>query len=335
MAESAIERLEPLTPLALVLYGAALVTVYGAPVWLWAVLAMVFIFSVVDILLGISLKPEALHPRAIVTLCAGAVCFWASGGPSSPFFVWLLVCVCIYPLLLSRFAGSVYVLSAVVVCVIGQWLTSMPAPALELLTRCGLLSFLGLLMHALGVRLKSFEHFQNLANIDSLTQVSTRRRFFECAERDFQRCASRGHRITVMVFDLDAFKEINDNYGHSVGDEVLRRFGKCLRRYARPTDIVGRLGGDEFAMILPGSGLRGASDLQRRLSIRLTQESVDLGRGDSVPIKTSAGVATMDEFTQNLEELMELADRDLYRQKLAGNRRIGKMSRKILKPKAA
>lgn len=335
IAETAIERLEPLTPLALILHGSALITVYSGPSWLWFVLAVVLVFSVFDILLGSSTASIAVVRRAIVVLTAGSLCFWASGGASGPFFVWLLVCVCIYPLLLARFAGSVYVLSAVMVCLLSQLLTTPASPALEMLTRCGLLCFLGLLMHALGVRLNSFEHFQNLANIDSLTQVSTRRRFFECAERDFSHCYERGYRLTVMVFDLDCFKEINDNHGHSVGDELLRRFGACLRHYARQSDVVGRLGGDEFAMILPNTGLRGANDLLRRLNVRLTEQSVRLGDGESVCIKTSAGLASMSADTQNLEDLMELADRDLYRQKLAGNRRVGCVSKKMIKPKAA
>jgi len=335
MAETAIERLEPLTPLALLLHGAVLIAAYGAPAWLWGVLAALLGFSLYDLIVSSRAKAESVRRRAIVVMAAGSICFWASGGSSSPFYVWLLICVCVYPLLLLRFPGMVYVLASVIVCLIGQWVSATPLPALELLTQCGLLCFIGFLMHALGVRLKSFEHFQNLANIDSLTQVATRRRFFERAERDFTICAARAQRITVMVFDLDCFKEINDNYGHSVGDELLRRFGKSLRRYARRSDVVGRLGGDEFALFMPNTGLRGANDLLRRLRIRLVQEAVRTGDGDSVSIKTSAGISTMSADIRNLEELMELADRDLYRQKLAGNQRVGMVSRKILKPRAA
>jgi len=334
MAETAIERLEPLTPLALLLHGSVLITAYGAPAWLWAVLAVLLVFSLYDLAIASRAGADSVRVRAIVVMVAGSICFWSSGGSSSPFFVWLLVCVCVYPLLLLRFPGMVYVLSSVIVCLVGQWVAAQPLPALELLAQCGLLCFIGFLMHALGVRLKSFEHFQNLANIDSLTQVATRRRFFERAECDYAYCASRAQRITVMVFDLDCFKEINDNYGHGVGDELLRRFGKSLRRYARRSDVVGRLGGDEFAVFLPNTGLRGANDLLRRLRIRLVQEAVRTGDGDLVSIKTSVGVSTMNASIRNLEELMELADRDLYRQKLAGNQRVGMVSRKILKPKA-
>jgi diguanylate cyclase (GGDEF)-like protein/PAS domain S-box-containing protein len=112
-----------------------------------------------------------------------------------------------------------------------------------------------------------------LATTDVLTQSSNRRHFFECARSEFEQARQFGSPLAFLLLDLDDFKKINDQYGHQVGDEVLRRLAHCGSHALRRGDLFGRIGGEEFAALFPGC----EQDVALQIAERLQRE-VPLGR---------------------------------------------------------
>jgi diguanylate cyclase (GGDEF)-like protein len=96
------------------------------------------------------------------------------------------------------------------------------------------------------------------ANADPLTGIANRSAFMESAGRVMERCRRDSMPVSVMMFDLDRFKSVNDSHGHAVGDAVIRKFCELTAAALRPTDVFGRMGGEEFAVVLPGSGIEAA-----------------------------------------------------------------------------
>jgi diguanylate cyclase (GGDEF)-like protein len=162
--------------------------------------------------------------------------------------------------------------------------------------------------------------YKNAARLDALTGVSNRRAFLERAERVLRRCHEDGSPCSVVVFDLDHFKQINDTYGHRTGDQVLRTFADAARAALRPNDLLGRHGGEEFAVVLPGVAAEAAYVIADR--IRHAFATMTMGSDGALGNATvSAGVATAAPDS-SLEAAMEMADRALYRAKRLGRNRV-------------
>ncbi len=123
-----------------------------------------------------------------------------------------------------------------------------------------------------------------LASTDALTGILNRRKFMEFAKTEFSRFRRYGTPLTLVMVDLDHFKEINDNFGHSVGDEFLKEFARIVMKDKRETDLFGRLGGEEFGLLLPESSL----ELAYKVSERLRQhcEEICIGKVPRVGFKT-------------------------------------------------
>ena len=158
------------------------------------------------------------------------------------------------------------------------------------------------------------------ATIDSLTGVATRRAFLEAAEQMLQQSLHHDTAMSLVVFDLDTFKSINDTHGHAVGDLALREFGTATRRTLRSTDLIGRLGGEEFAVALPGSSAGAAFVVAERIRIAFADACRTLNdRALNAPV--SAGVTTAHPAS-TLDTLIAAADRALYRAKADGRNRV-------------
>jgi diguanylate cyclase (GGDEF)-like protein len=158
------------------------------------------------------------------------------------------------------------------------------------------------------------------ASTDALTGIANRRGFLDEAERLIRRQAWKNQPVTVLMFDLDHFKSINDRFGHAVGDEALRLFARTAIVTLRSTDVIGRLGGEEFAAILPGDLAVAASAAER---VRSAFEAA--GReiaGLSIGVTVSIGAATAYELPCDLLALLVRADSALYRAKQAGRNRF-------------
>lgn len=163
------------------------------------------------------------------------------------------------------------------------------------------------------------ERLTELAATDDLTGLLARR-FLESHLRGLTAAAERhGRPLSVVMIDLDNFKEINDTHGHPVGDVVLRAAVNRLRSRLRQEDLLGRWGGDELILVLPDVGLRGALTAAEALrrAIAETEVTVD---GQRIPITVSAGAAAWSGETA--DELIERADAALYEAKAAGRNRV-------------
>jgi diguanylate cyclase (GGDEF)-like protein len=156
---------------------------------------------------------------------------------------------------------------------------------------------------------------------DELTQLANRRRFTETLSLEVRRAERFGDPLTLVLADLDDFKQVNDRHGHQVGDEVLRRFAEVLRENMRDFDLPVRFGGEEFAVLLPGTGIEGGEQLARRLSAALTALRMPETGGDRPPVTASFGVASFPE-APTASELLTTADQALYQAKAEGKNRV-------------
>jgi diguanylate cyclase (GGDEF)-like protein len=143
---------------------------------------------------------------------------------------------------------------------------------------------------------------QTLALTDELTGIPNRRALFRAATE----ILGRRQKLSVVLFDLDHFKEINDKFGHLEGDRILTQVAKMLTSNTRADDIIGRYGGDEFLLLLPDTGVKEAREIAQRL--RHTA---------NLPVKMSCGVATASSPHDTLPDLITACDERLYRNKQA------------------
>ena len=157
------------------------------------------------------------------------------------------------------------------------------------------------------------------ASVDPLTGLLNRRGFSEATSRMIEREAKAGRPVTVMIFDIDHFKSVNDRFGHATGDDVLQVFANVVAASLRITDLVGRVGGEEFAALLPCSMDEALLAAER---VREAFETSGVAI-DDVPLETtvSIGVAGGPANTE-LEVLMASADTALYQAKRGGRNRV-------------
>jgi diguanylate cyclase (GGDEF)-like protein/PAS domain S-box-containing protein len=159
------------------------------------------------------------------------------------------------------------------------------------------------------------------ANFDALTGLSNRHHFWTGLQSVLRR-ASIDHSVTALcLFDVDHFKDINDRFGHAAGDEVLEAIGNIVRAELRSTDIAGRLGGDEFCFALPRTDSNECARVAERVRDRLGTLAFGMNAETPFSVTATFGVAES-EPDVNAKELMEAADRALYRAKSAGRNRV-------------
>ena len=159
-----------------------------------------------------------------------------------------------------------------------------------------------------------------LATTDSLTGLLNRRRFLEAGDAELDRAGRFGHPASLIMFDVDHFKTVNDTLGHAVGDMVLSALARAAGETLRGVDILGRIGGEEFVALLPETGIEDALYAAERL--RATVESMEIVAGKTpLSVTISLGVAQW-EGAENLEGLLGRADAALYRAKETGRNRV-------------
>jgi diguanylate cyclase (GGDEF)-like protein len=158
---------------------------------------------------------------------------------------------------------------------------------------------------------------QQNARTDELTGINNRRHFFALARQAFTAGARYRHPLSTVLLDLDHFKEINDRWGHQVGDDVLKHVANILRRHLRGADILGRFGGEEFIVLLPQSTADQSRAVAERIRDEIEAVSLDTPKG-CIALTVSAGVADTAQGGYDIERLIGLADQALYAAKQAG-----------------
>lgn len=167
---------------------------------------------------------------------------------------------------------------------------------------------------------KQYErHLEYLVNHDSLTGLLSRRRFLQDLDQEVERARRYGTYGSLLLIDLDRFKEINDTFGHRAGDDVLTVVGRLLRKRLRQTDLVARLGGDEFAVLAPQTGAVEAQRVAAAVLDTLWNGPFETS-GRRVRIGASIGIAPINQESPNAETVLARADQAMYRAKAAGGR---------------
>lgn len=170
-------------------------------------------------------------------------------------------------------------------------------------------------------RIKLYHEIERTAITDSLTELHTRRYAMERFREELKRSQARGMKLSFIMLDVDHFKNFNDQYGHLMGDQILREVGNLIREHIREIDIAGRFGGEEFCVILPDTDRAGARYAAERIH-RAVGSSVIRAYDAEVKITVSLGASTSPEDGTRMEGLIDKADWALYRAKQDGRNRI-------------
>ncbi len=165
------------------------------------------------------------------------------------------------------------------------------------------------------------EKLQKLANTDSLTGLFNRRVFLERLKQESERIVRLGGFATLLMLDLDFFKQINDTYGHATGDEALRQFSKIVRNHSRSIDVPARLGGEEFAILLPSTNQHDAEVVAERLCQEVSEIAIEHSKG-IVKMTVSIGGALISADNSDGELALSHADNALYHAKKTGRNKI-------------
>lgn len=158
---------------------------------------------------------------------------------------------------------------------------------------------------------------EQLAVTEPLTDLLNRRGFFLEAEKIYARSGYPPYALAVLMIDIDHFKNVNDLYGHQVGDAVLRELATRIRENLRPTDVVARYGGEEFVALIPRTTPDTLREIAYRLNVAISERPVECN-GINVYVTISVGGAMMTAETQSLDELLTQADHAMYQAKAAG-----------------
>jgi two-component system, cell cycle response regulator len=163
------------------------------------------------------------------------------------------------------------------------------------------------------------EQVSRQATVDGLTGAANRRMLETRLAQEIARTVQEGGELSLLMLDVDHFKQVNDQYGHGTGDNVLRHLGAVATRLCRPQDLVARYGGEEFALLLPRTGAAAAWTIAERVRTQLAAAP-----GSPVPVTVSIGIGTLPAAGNTAEELFHAADTALYQAKRTGrNRTVG------------
>ena len=163
-----------------------------------------------------------------------------------------------------------------------------------------------------------FQKLQQQSITDGLTGIKTRRFFWESLTSEWKRAARSGRPFSVVLMDLDKFKEVNDSFGHLEGDLVLARVGRLLEQKCRQSNVVARYGGDEFIILMPETGVEQAQSLAERLRLWLSTDPML----QEHQITGSFGVASYPVHGSSVEDIIRVADSGMYVSKHAGGDRV-------------
>lgn len=183
-----------------------------------------------------------------------------------------------------------------------------------------LLSIVGGNLSLIAEKISLFQEARHLAETDALTGLYNVRHFYEALEAEISRTERYSTTFSVLMFDIDDFKAINDAHGHQAGDEVLRLTGAIMKNAARKTDLIARYGGEEFMALLPNTNRDDALTLAARIKEAVESEQFLGSKG--VRITLSGGIATYPYDARDASGLLNAADKAMYEAKAAGKKKI-------------
>lgn len=160
------------------------------------------------------------------------------------------------------------------------------------------------------------------STIDDCTDLFNARFMYKIIENEVSRCKRTGISFSIVFFDLDYFKKVNDNYGHLIGSQILREVAKIVKASIRPTDYGVRYGGDEFVVILQGAGFKEALIVTERIRDSLNSKTFFISEGYNIKIPASFGIATFPDDAGTVEEIIKAADNAMYKAKETGRNKI-------------
>ncbi len=165
------------------------------------------------------------------------------------------------------------------------------------------------------------EEIYKMTIMDGLTAVYNKRYFMESLERELARVKRYRRELSLIMFDLDHFKKINDSYGHLAGDQVLKDLAQLVKARTRSEEIVARYGGEEFTILVPETGLQGAVHLAEHLR-GLVESHEFIFEDERIPLTISLGVATLGGMDWDANRFIKASDVALYRAKRSGRNRV-------------
>jgi diguanylate cyclase (GGDEF)-like protein/PAS domain S-box-containing protein len=186
----------------------------------------------------------------------------------------------------------------------------------------------GCVISFLGVARDVTEHKQfrqaleQQAHFDFLTGIYNRGFFMQLAELELARTARYGNSLSVFMMDIDYFKQINDTHGHKVGDLVLKKLAALCKEILREVDIFGRIGGEEFAILLPETEANESGEVAERLRAEIETTKVQIENGLPINFSVSIGVTSIFDRNENIDVLLDRADKALYIAKNAGRNQV-------------
>lgn len=172
---------------------------------------------------------------------------------------------------------------------------------------------------------KTIKILKSLALTDPLTGLWNRRHFVTVCYQEFNRSCRYKRALSVLIIDIDNFKKINDAYGHTMGDEVLKGVAKSIVGSLRDADYCGRFGGEEFVTLLPETDTPGAIHVAERLRKRIEQITIGIGT-EQVQMTVTIGVASYQLNDSSIEVIIQRANKALYQAKRQGYNRVGLIS---------
>lgn len=170
--------------------------------------------------------------------------------------------------------------------------------------------------------LQAHEQMESLAMHDGLTGLLNRRAIENYAEAEFNLAGRKECAMSIILLDIDHFKNINDRFGHKVGDHALQQVAKVLREDLRKYDRVGRWGGEEFMLILPDTQLKDAAMVAERVRFKTAETQISLENDETFSVHISLGVACTTNQFQSLAKFIDAADQALYQAKQSGRDQV-------------
>ena len=169
----------------------------------------------------------------------------------------------------------------------------------------------------------ALKKMQIMALTDPLTTIANRRCFFDTMEKQFATLVCACRPISLVMIDVDRFKQINDTFGHEAGDKVLMEIAEIIKRYSRENDLAARIGGEEFTVLLPGACSQEAMVVARRIQTAIASRNFEMEGNQSISVTVSIGMCTLAQTPcLDRENLYNYADQALYHSKKNGRNSI-------------